>query len=144
MRFLYDGLVFACEWCIFLVLILAMVNAVLIILRSIFNVVIVWFLVFFIKIIFKIYECSEDECYNDMGAFSYSARLLWDAIMFAFETTIFLTIVVALFNLAQLIIAHLKHATVLWIVLFCLFTMLKASYGHTNYQQEDWNWVFIW
>lgn len=130
MWFLYDAIIFSSEWSIFVVLVMAAVNAIRIIISRLFDAVILLFISIVLKIVFTCYERSGDESYNDMGGFSYTARLIWDSL-FTYETSLYVLIIITIYNLVYMIYVHIVHALFLWIVFFCSFVILKSIYGHT-------------
>lgn len=137
-RFVYDGFNFATSWTIFLILIIALVQAVLTIKDRFSEVLILWVIIFTLKILFKVFGCNEEEC-GEFGWVGNGARMLYDSFMWSLEMSLFIVIMLAVYNLALLVYSNLKHALTMWLVLFVGYVLLKSMYGHTMYHYEDWN-----
>lgn len=139
-RMVYDGLVFASEWCVFLVLIVALINAVLVIVARKTEALVMLAVIFVIKLVFKLYDCAENNCYGEeQGYIFYGGRIIWDSIMFSLETSLFVVLIFAIYSLSVLIYLNLRHALTMWIIFFTSYVVLKSVYGHTSYHMDDWN-----
>ena len=62
--FLYEALLFSTEWCVFLVLILAIYNVVLLILHHLSDALILWVLFFIGHFIVRMVYCHSHNCFS--------------------------------------------------------------------------------
>ena len=57
--FIYEGLVFATEWTIFMLLIISLYNAVLIVLRHLRDALIIWVVIFVCHLCFRFFQAAS-------------------------------------------------------------------------------------
>jgi hypothetical protein len=57
--FIYEGLVFATEWTIFLLLIIALYNAVLLVLRHLKDAILIWVIILVCHIGFRFFQAAS-------------------------------------------------------------------------------------
>ncbi|CAL8131400.1 unnamed protein product [Orchesella dallaii] len=139
-RLVYDGFVFSTEWCVFLVLIVALVNAAVTIMSRARDAMILCAVLFVGNLVLKYFTCQDDECYGEAGIFFHGARVLYDAFMFSIETSIFIALALAVYSLAQVVFSHMKNALIMWLILFVVYVILKSTFSLTaQIYDDDWH-----
>ncbi|ODN05026.1 hypothetical protein Ocin01_01673 [Orchesella cincta] len=139
-RLVYDGFVFSTEWCVFLVLIVALVQAAVAIINRARDALILCVVLFLGNLTLKYFTCQDDECYGEYGIFYHGARVLFDAFMFAIETSIFIALALAVYSLAQVLFSHMRNAMIMWLILFVVYVILKSTFSLTaQIYDDDWH-----
>jgi len=137
-RFIYDAFVFSTEWIIFVVLMISLYSVVMLIINRVKDALILWSVIFTVHIVAQSAYCHMSGCYGDWGLLLHSARFLYDAFLFSVQWSIFLVIILAVYQLVLLILNHLHNAVIMWLLIFFLHLTLRIVYSHTTGFYYDW------
>jgi hypothetical protein len=137
-RFVYDAFVFSTEWCVFLILLLALYNVVMLIISRARDAIVLWVVVFVAHICIRWGFIYNDNGTDTVHMIAHSARFIYDAFLFSIEWSIFLILILAIYSLVMLVLDHLKNALVIWVVIFCFHVLLRVSYSHSTDFFNDW------
>ncbi|OXA63539.1 hypothetical protein Fcan01_02761 [Folsomia candida] len=137
-RFIYDAFVFSTEWSVFIILLMALYNVVLILINRVRDVIVLWALMFIVHILVRFVIVYTETDPEKAGVLGHSARFFYDAFIFSIEWSIFIILVLSVYNLVMLVLRHMQDAVVLWGLIFVCNIILRIMHGHMTDYSSDW------
>lgn len=137
-RFIYDAFVFSTEWCVFLILIMALYNVIMIIISRVRDNIVLWVIIFAVHVVVRFLMVYSDDDPDTPGVVGHSTRFIYDAFLFSVEWSIFLILILAIYNLIMLILSHLQNAIIVWVLIFFMHVFLRIVYSHSSDYFNTW------
>lgn len=137
-RSIYEAFVFSTEWCVFLVLLMALYNVVVFLMERIRDSILLWMVLFIMHILIRFVAIYTNTDPEKQGVLGQSPRLIYDSFIFSVEWSIFSVLLLAIYNLVSLILKHMQDAITVWMLIFVVHLMLRIVYMQSS--NDNWWW----